>query len=453
MEKCLNWEELFILAGFQFKRISSRQFDTAQESIVNIEFLEKIFKTGDICFKKGLSSIEMLSENPIFEEWVKVLYAIGGNGIESGPIRFMQLENVDIPMLAIVRQLNRLGLETVGSCSGHENDKNYFNKKWAYVEFKNPSTALLASKLFNGLDYDARLWKKQNVRINEDHSRLFGLGLELSKVPNLEEIKFQIHQKRESVLEELLMIPGETYHEEIIQARLLTVLPELLDKVWKDDYGNILGIKKCGFGPTIMLSAHMDIKSEICKDSFLNKNGNIWRRSEGILGADDRAGIAMIINILKSICTLNFKGKLKIVFTVEEEEGQQGAENLDPDFYKNVDFAISLDRKNGSNIVTKSSSQQYCDEEYGRVFEKAASLLWDGMYPYKMVTGGISDLRVWSKEGIQSVNLSIGFYDEHMPGETLKIDEWHNTFELVSYVLGMLTTKYRQEKIFIPNIR
>jgi putative aminopeptidase FrvX len=249
------------------------------------------------------------------------------------------------------------------------------------------------------------------------------------------------------------MIPGETYHEEIIQARLLTVLPELLDKVWKDDYGNILGIKKCGFGPTIMLSAHMDIKSEICKDSFLNKNGNIWRRSEGILGADDRAGIAMIINILKSICTLNFKGKLKIVFTVEEEEGQQGAENLDPDFYKNVDFAISLDRKNGSNIVTKSSSQQYCDEEYGRVFEKAASLLWDGMYPYKMVTGGISDLRVWSKEGIQSVNLSIGFYDEHMPGETLKIDEWHNTFELVSYVLGMLTTKYRQEKIFIPNIR
>ena len=53
--------------------------------------------------------------------------------------------------------------------------------------------------------------------------------------------------------------------------------------------------------------------------------------------------------------------------------------------------------------------------------------LWGGAYTYKITMGGTSDLRVWSKAGIPSVNLSIGYYNEHTPDEYLNLDEWHRT--------------------------
>ena len=242
------------------------------------------------------------------------------------------------------------------------------------------------------------------------------------------------------------MIPGKTGSEGKVRAYLLNIISGLMGGVRQDDTGNILVTRWFGFGPTIMLTAHMDIKDELSDESYLIKNGKIWHRNQSILGADDRAGVAIILNTCKVLSMLNFRGQIKIVFTVGEEDGQYGAEKIDSAFYSDVYFAISLYRRNGADIISHSTTQQYCDEEYGSVFEDASHYLWDGNYPFKMTKGGISDLRVWSRAGVPSVNLSIGYYNEHTPQEFLNLAEWHRTHDMVLHAMEMLSIKYLREK-------
>ena len=138
------------------------------------------------------------------------------------------------------------------------------------------------------------------IQIQGDHSSLFELGLELKqnqRVPIVSEISYWKSGK--PFLEELLMIPGKTGSEGKVRAYLLNIIPGLMGGVRQDDTGNILVTRRFGFGPTIMLSAHMDIKDELPDESYLIKDGKIWRRNQGILGADDRAGIATHLNTYK----------------------------------------------------------------------------------------------------------------------------------------------------------
>ncbi|MEH7255683.1 hypothetical protein V7111_26615 [Neobacillus niacini] len=51
-------------------------------------------------------------------------------------------------------------------------------------------------------------------------------------------------------------------------------------------------------GPTIFLSAHLDTVEEIVEGREILEEGSILRSSEGILGADDRVGIAAILEII-----------------------------------------------------------------------------------------------------------------------------------------------------------
>jgi len=408
------------------------------ETNVNIELLKKLLKQGKFDHKFISRKVEMVSSPPSFEQWRQLLFSVGQGHAENGPIEAMELYLVDIPVRAVVRQINRLGCRTEGSCSGHADNELHRRHGWAYLDFQNPTSAMIALRLFGSLGYKTRLRGSRIVEIMENQFKLFELGLKLSKLDCIEEIKNNILIEREIFLEELLMIPGESRHEGLVQDYLLNVLPGLMDTFWMDDYGNIVGEKKLGAGPTILLSAHMDIKQEISTESFLVKSGNIWKRNEGILGADDRAGIAIILNILDGISRERFNGTIKVAFTVKEEIGQKGAENLDPNFYSDVDYAISFDRRNGGDIITRSSHYSYSNEDYGRKFE---AHLWSN-HSYKMTQGGISDLRVWSQAGIPSVNLSIGFYDEHKPEEYLNLEEWHRAHDLAFYVLGLLSWKY-----------
>ena len=52
-----------------------------------------------------------------------------------------------------------------------------------------------------------------SVGIQEDHPRLLELGLELCKTPDNDILRILLVEKRERILEELLMIPGETGNE------------------------------------------------------------------------------------------------------------------------------------------------------------------------------------------------------------------------------------------------
>ncbi|MED4988116.1 M20/M25/M40 family metallo-hydrolase [Parageobacillus toebii] len=216
----------------------------------------------------------------------------------------------------------------------------------------------------------------------------------------------------------LLSINGKSGGEAMIRQMLYRKLQQKTDWREIDDYGNLLAAVYCGNGPTILLSAHMDTVRPFSTKRTIIENGTVLNSSHGILGADDRAGIAVILEILDFIRHSRFKGTLKIAFTVEEEIGCLGSRHIDPTFLQDVDAAIVVDRRGMRDIVTSYAGiMPFCDDNYGRIFETAGALA--GMPDWKMAPGGLSDAKVFAEFGIPSVNLSVGYEHEHTELETL----------------------------------
>lgn len=97
--------------------------------------------------------------------------------------------------------------------------------------------------------------------------------------------------------------------------------------------GNLIAFKKgtvSGAVP-ITLNAHMDVVASVAGLTHKIENGVISSGGDTILGADDRAGIAVIMEALHVAKDEGIAhGDLQIIFSIGEEVGLYGAKFLDP---------------------------------------------------------------------------------------------------------------------------
>ena len=133
---------------------------------------------------------------------------------------------------------------------------------------------------------------------------------------------------------------------------------------------------------------------------------------------------------LKRLDATNFQGTVKCIFTVEEEIGLLGAKGVDADFLQDVDAAFVIDRRGTGDIVTsRGGYEKFCDDSFGEFIEETARD--HGLAGWKCTAGGSSDTRIWASHGIQSVNLSAGYYHEHSSDECLDVEGSLGTIELL----------------------
>jgi putative aminopeptidase FrvX len=179
----------------------------------------------------------------------------------------------------------------------------------------------------------------------------------------------------------------------------------------------------------------MDIYEALEEGRQIVQEGTVLRSTAGILGADDRAGIAVILELVRNVRRTNFNGTLKIAFTVEEEIGLVGSQKLDPRFLADVDAAIVVDRRGTRDIVTSCAGIiPFCHESYGLLFERAGAMA--GMNDWKATEGGSSDARIFAETfGIPSVNLSAGYRNEHTERESVDYLATYQTVKLIETVL------------------
>lgn len=237
-------------------------------------------------------------------------------------------------------------------------------------------------------------------------------------------------------LEHCLSINGESGNEQDIREFVSRTLQPHVDFLKVDSAGNLLAQKTCGTGngPTILFNAHLDTVDVIDDNREIVKNGHIWSSSHGILGADDRAGVTVLLELAKRLNTTRFNGKVKFVFTVKEEIGLVGARALNEFFLWDVDAAFVVDRRGKGDIVTSCGGYEpFCHVSYGKFIEEVA--LSQGLEGWKCTPGGSSDTRVWASYGIQSVNLSVGYQHEHTEFETLDTNACYDTLNLLLGVL------------------
>lgn len=239
---------------------------------------------------------------------------------------------------------------------------------------------------------------------------------------------------------ELLNIHGISGQEKPVRDYLIGELAKLVDKMHVDEEGNLLAEKKVGtgVGATIVLSAHMDTVRNVYKDRKVIEDNGVLFSNKGALGADDRAGIAIILAVLRNVSTTSFSGTIKIAFSVAEEIGCVGASHIDPQFYSDADLAIVVDRRGNRDIVV-GCSNAFCSDSVGMFLEDVSKMC---DMDWECVEGGVSDAMVFSKNGINSVNLSAGYRNEHSDKEWVSLNDMKDTMMLIMQTLAVINQFY-----------
>ena len=168
----------------------------------------------------------------------------------------------------------------------------------------------------------------------------------------------------------------------------------------------------------VLLVAHADTVADESVEVVLEEKRGVIRNKCGILGADDRAGCAML-------WLLRNTGHGLLV-TDGEEYGGVGAEFLCsalPDIYEKINrdhqFMIEIDRRGGKDFkcydVGTRDFRTYVAQKTG-FSEPDRSKFTDIVYLCRDICG---------------VNLSCGYYEEHTDTEHIVKTEWHRTLTLL----------------------
>ena len=201
-----------------------------------------------------------------------------------------------------------------------------------------------------------------------------------------------------------------------------TGMHKTLETYLKSKYKEVVSTKEYLYAIgdiPIALVAHMDtVFSRPPEDIFYDRRKNVIFSPEG-LGADDRAGIFAIIQILR-------RGlRPHIIFTTDEEKGCIGADRLGrikcP--FNDLRYVIQLDRRGANDCVFYDcDNPDFVDYVEGFGFVEAI--------------GSFTDIcSICPEWKVAGVNLSIGYRDEHSISEILYVGHMLNTIDKVYRML------------------
>jgi tripeptide aminopeptidase len=126
----------------------------------------------------------------------------------------------------------------------------------------------------------------------------------------------------------LIQIDSPSGQEAEVGAELARRLRALDMAVRVEDIGNVLGRWNADGAP-LLLSAHMDTVAPGLGIKPVVENGVIYSDGTTILGADDKSGVAVILEVLTVLHEQGHRTAVEVVFSVGEETGLLGAKAVD----------------------------------------------------------------------------------------------------------------------------
>lgn len=174
---------------------------------------------------------------------------------------------------------------------------------------------------------------KSRQRVVETFRRLVGI-----KSPSFGEKKLALH------LQDVMSSLGFTVCEDGVAAEI------------GGNCGNLICDREDGEGPVMAFCCHMDRFGPGKEVYPVLSDGFIESRNDTVLGADDGAGIAVIIEALRILEERELSSPpLRVIFTVAEEEGMCGARELPEAVLATTDFCYVLDGEGPvGNVITSS---------------------------------------------------------------------------------------------------
>ncbi|TYO95601.1 M20/M25/M40 family metallo-hydrolase [Desulfallas thermosapovorans] len=178
---------------------------------------------------------------------------------------------------------------------------------------------------------------------------------------------------------EMVQVDSESRREGQMAALLKEKLQRLGFTVHVDEAGSRTGSDTGNLiarlagnaqAPALMFSAHMDTVTPGCGIKPVEENGVIRSAGDTVLGADDKAGIAAILEAVRVLQEQKLPfGDLELVFTVCEEVGLSGVKYLDfSRLTARMGYVLDSNGPAGT-IITRGPSQ---DEIYAEMLGTAA---------------------------------------------------------------------------------
>lgn len=162
---------------------------------------------------------------------------------------------------------------------------------------------------------------------------------------------------------QLVQIDSETKNEQEIAPILKQKMEELGFDVVEDDSatrsghgaGNLIATLKGGLDvEPIYFTCHMDtVVPGLGIKPVLREDGYIYSDGTTILGADDKAGIAALFEMVRILKEQNIEhGDIQFVITAGEESGLAGAKEIDQSLLKaKYGYAVDSDGKVGGIVI------------------------------------------------------------------------------------------------------
>lgn len=197
-----------------------------------------------------------------------------------------------------------------------------------------------------------------------------------------------------------------------------------------DHVGNVLASR--GDSPTgkyLCLNAHTDtvqrkpdaeieVPGAIKYDTDL---GVIHTGNKFIMGADDKAGVAVILTIAMTTSL-----PMKVLLTVGEEYGAVGINALNKGFFNDVFACITLDRKGGSDIIQEYCGLTCAPDGFVDVIKRHG--LNASQVEYTVEHGSFADTYIIANY-VPCINMSVGYYNPHGNTEHVYVDQTYNTLK------------------------
>jgi hypothetical protein len=199
---------------------------------------------------------------------------------------------------------------------------------------------------------------------------------------------------------------------------LFPILFNLVDGLEKDQFDNLF--IKIGESD-VMFTSHLDtatsantLVNHVIVDNIIKTDG------KSILGADDKAGVTIMLNMIKN----NIPGLY--YFFLGEEVGCIGSKKVagvqKETKIEGINKVISFDRRGTNSIITYQSSRRCASDTFGKALSEQFNSVNDS-FKYEIdPTGVLTDSVQFISIYPECTNISVGYQSEHTFSETQDIE-------------------------------
>jgi tripeptide aminopeptidase len=160
--------------------------------------------------------------------------------------------------------------------------------------------------------------------------------------------------------------------------------------------------------PPILFSCHLDTVTPAIGIKPIIKDGVIYSDGTTILGADDKAGIAAVIEALKAVKENNIEhGLIEVVFSICEEIGLVGSKNLEYEkIQSNRAFVLDSGGEPGEIVVQGPAQDNIEAKIIGRAAH-AGVAPEEGISAIKIAANAISKMNLFRIDEETTANIGV----------------------------------------------